>query len=297
MLNMTVLVTGANGQLGREMRIVSADSGNRYVFADVVCPEGMETVRLDITDVDAVRRMVREYDVDVIVNCAAYTDVDKAESDVEMCTLLNVRGPENLAAVMKETGGLLVHVSTDYVFDGKSVIPYEEDMPCAPVCVYGITKFQGELAVQSAGCRHLIIRTSWLYSEFGKNFVRTMLALTSSRQHLDVVSDQTGTPTYALDLARVIYDIVEGGKSEGKDGIYHYSNEGVCTWYDLACAVAGFAGHTGCEISPCTSEEYPSPVKRPAYSVLDKKKIKDAFGIEVPFWRDSLKECLKKLVE
>lgn len=292
---MNILVTGANGQLGNEMRIVSIGSADRYVFSDVNDVPGQETLMLDITDSDAVRGAVKEYQVDIIVNCAAYTNVDKAETDVEACRLLNATATANLAAVMKETGGLLIHISTDYVFDGKASSPYQEDMPACPTGVYGQTKLEGEQEIVASGCRHVIIRTAWLYSEFGKNFVRTMLNLTASKPMLNVVNDQRGTPTYALDLAQVIYDIIEGRKFEGKYGIYHYTNAGECTWYDFARTIAAYAGHNDCDIRPCTSEEYPSPVKRPAYSVLDKSKVSEMFGVAMPQWEDSLKKCLKNI--
>ena len=293
---MNILVTGANGQLGSEMRIVSSGSANRYIFTDVVDLPGVETVRLDITDMDAVRAAVKDYQVDAIVNCAAYTTVDKAETDAQLCELLNSKAPENLAKAMKETGGLLVHISTDYVFGGEPYnTPCTEDRKGTPTGVYGLTKLQGEQAIVQTGCRHIIIRTAWLYSEFGKNFVKTMLHLTATRDHLNVVFDQTGTPTYALDLAEVIYDILERGKAEGNDGIYHYSNEGVCSWYDFTRMIAEYSGHKDCDIRPCHSDEFPSPVKRPSYSVLDKTKIKKTFGIEVPYWTDSLKKCLNNL--
>ena len=293
---MNILVTGANGQLGSEMRIVSSGSANRYIFTDVVDLPGVETVRLDITDMDAVRAAVKDYQVDAIVNCAAYTNVDKAETDAQLCELLNSKAPENLAKAMKETGGLLVHISTDYVFGGEPYnTPCTEDRKGTPTGVYGLTKLQGEQAIVQTGCRHIIIRTAWLYSEFGKNFVKTMLHLTATRDHLNVVFDQTGTPTYALDLAEVIYDILERGKAEGNDGIYHYSNEGVCSWYDFTRMIAEYSGHKDCDIRPRHSDEFPSPVKRPSYSVLDKTKIKKTFGIEVPYWTDSLKKCLNNL--
>ena len=294
---MTILVTGANGQLGSEMRIVSKDSVHRYVFTDVVDLPDVETVKLDITDLDAVRRIVNEYGVDAIVNCAAYTNVDKAETDVDLCRLLNAKAPENLAVAMKEVGGLLIHVSTDYVFGGEPYnTPCTEDRTGTPTGVYGQTKLEGEKAVQAVGCHHIIIRTAWLYSEFGKNFVKTMLALTSSRPQLNVVFDQVGTPTYALDLAEVIGKIIEEGTYVGNDGIYHYSNEGVCSWFDFTKMIAQYAGNTGCDIRPCHSDEFPSPVKRPSYSVLDKTKIKSVFGVRVPYWTDSLQKCLKNLL-
>ena len=293
---MNILVTGANGQLGNEMRIVSRQSADRYVFTDVADFPGNDTVHLDITDMEAVREVVSEYDIDIIVNCAAYTNVDKAEADIDACRLLNAKAPENLAVAIREKGGLLIHISTDYVFGGVVYdAPLNEDTPTSPTGVYGLTKLEGEEMIRRSGCRHIIIRTSWLYSEFGRNFVKTMLALTSSKPSLKVVNDQTGTPTYALDLASAIFDIIENRKAEDHEGIYHYSNEGVCTWYEFARTIAEYAGNDECEISPCTSEEYPSPVRRPSYSVLDKTRIKKAFGMSVPHWTDSLKKCLNNI--
>ena len=293
---MTVLVTGANGQLGSEMRLVAAGSKDRYIFTDVVELPGVETVKLDITNLEAVRAIVKDNDVKAIVNCAAYTNVDKAEDDREFCALLNAKAPENLAVAMKEVDGLLVHVSTDYVFGGDPYnTPCREDQKGTPTGVYGLTKLQGEQAIEASGCHHVIIRTAWLYSEFGKNFVKTMLMLTSTKPQLSVVFDQTGTPTYALDLAEVIYDIVENRKYEDNDGVYHFSNEGVCSWFDFTKMIAEYAGNTACEIKPCHSDEFPSKVKRPAYSVLDKTKIKNTFGISIPYWTDSLKKCIKNL--
>ncbi len=299
---MNILVTGANGQLGNEMRVVSRESGDRYLFTDVAAPEGTDTTILDITDVDAVRSIVRTQKIDCIVNCAAYTDVDKAETDAAFCRTLNALAPENLAQVMKETGGLLVHVSTDYVFGGDlHNVPCREDQEGTPAGVYGKTKLEGERHIQETGCKYVILRTAWLYSEFGKNFVKTILNLTAMKPRLNVVFDQTGTPTYACDLAAairtVLADYAEEKNAEvyGKSGIYHFSNEGVCSWYDFAKAIADLAGHTECDIRPCHSSEFPSPVKRPAYSVLDKTKIKETFGIGIPYWTDSLKVCMRNL--
>ena len=282
---MNILVTGANGQLGNEMRIVSRESADNYIFTDVA--------ELDITNLEAVRSMVAEKNVKVIVNCAAYTNVDKAEEDVEFCELLNAKAVENLAVAMKEVDGLLVHVSTDYVFGGDPYnTPCTEDKKGTPTGVYGLSKLHGEQNIQRVGCHHLILRTAWLYSEFGKNFVKTMLALTASKPQLKVVFDQVGTPTYAYDLAAAIYNIVENRKFEGNDGIYHYSNEGVCSWYDFTKMIVEYAGNRDCDIQPCHSNEFPSKVVRPAYSVLDKTKIKNTFGLSVPYWTDSLKRCL-----
>jgi dTDP-4-dehydrorhamnose reductase len=253
-------------------------------------------VYLDITDIGAVRAAVSEYDIDIIVNCAAYTNVDKAEADIDACRLLNAKAPENLAVAIREKGGLLIHISTDYVFGGVVYYaPLNEDTPTSPTGVYGLTKLEGEEMIRRSGCRHIIIRTSWLYSEFGRNFVKTMLALTSSKPSLKVVNDQTGTPTYALDLALAIFDIIENRKAASNEGLYHYSNEGECTWYEFARTIAAYSGNTECKINPCTSEEYPSPVRRPSYSVLDKTRIKKAFGMSVPHWTDSLKKCLNNI--
>ena len=285
---MNILVTGANGQLGNEMRIVSQSSKDNYIYTDVA--------ELDITNLEAVREMVEQEKVKAIINCAAYTNVDKAEEDEAFCELLNAKAVENLAITMKEVDGLLVHVSTDYVFGGDPYnTPCTEDKKGTPIGIYGKTKLQGEQNIQKVGCHHLIIRTAWLYSEFGKNFVKTMLNLTSTKPQLKVVFDQTGTPTYAYDLAADIYDIVENRKYEGKDGIYHYSNEGVCSWFDFTKMTAEYAGNTECDIQPCHSNEFPSPVKRPSYSVLDKTKIKETFDVKVPYWTDSLKICIKNL--
>lgn len=298
---MTILVTGANGQLGNEMRLVSAGSADRYIFTDVVEMPGLETVILDITDLDAVKTIVKDNDVKVIVNCAAYTNVDKAEDDVDFCALLNAKAPENLAVAAKEAGALLVHVSTDYVFGGDPYnTPCIEDQKGTPTGVYGLTKLQGEQAIQASGCDHVIIRTAWLYSEFGKNFVKTMLNLTATKPQLNVVFDQTGTPTYALDLAEAIAVVIAdyaASESEtyANTGVYHYSNEGVCSWFDFTRMIAEYAGNKDCDIQPCHSDEFPSKVKRPAYSVLDKTKIKKTFGIKVPYWTDSLKKCINNL--
>ena len=289
---MTILVTGGNGQLGNEMRIVSQGSVDRYIFTDVVEQEGSQTTILDITDIEAVRKIVHDNAVKVIVNCAAYTNVDGAESNQELSELLNAKAPENLAIVMKEVGGLLVHISTDYVF-GKEPYntPCREDQKGTPTGVYGLTKLYGEQNIMASGCKYIIIRTAWLYSEYGKNFVKTMLNLTATRPQLKVVFDQVGTPTYAYDLAEAIVAILK----QPQTGIYHYSNEGVCSWYDFTKMIAQMAGNTACEILPCHSDEFPSPVKRPAFSVLDKTKIKQTFGITIPYWTDSLKSCITNL--
>lgn len=310
---MNILVTGANGQLGNEIRNVSKDSKDKYIFTDVCDehPKSLEmlhklagdnvdatTTKLDITNLDAIRTMVKDNDVKLIVNCAAWTNVDGAEDSekYELVELLNAKAPENLAIAMKEVGGLLIHISTDYVFGGDPYnTPCKEDQKGTPTGVYGLTKLHGEQSIQMAGVDYLIFRTAWLYSEFGKNFVKTMLNLTAIKPQLNVVYDQTGTPTYAYDLASAIYDIIEKRKYEGNTGIYHYSNEGVCSWYDFTKMIAEIAGNTECDIQPCHSDEFPSPVKRPAFSVLDKTKVKDTFGVKVPYWTDSLKVCIKNL--
>lgn len=289
---MNILVTGANGQLGNEMQSVTGKSNDNYIFTDVAG----DCIHLDITDADAVKEMVGRHDIGCIINCAAYTNVEKAEDDVELCGRLNAEAPGILAEAMSKVGGILIHISTDYVF-GKEPYntPCGEDQQGTPTGVYGRTKLQGEQNILKSGCRHLIIRTAWLYSEFGKNFAKTMLNLTSTKPQLSVVFDQCGTPTYAYDLAAAIFHIMENRKYEGHSGIYHYSNEGVCSWFDFARMIAEYAGHTSCEIQPCHSDEFPSKVKRPAYSVLDKTKFKETFGIKVPYWTDSLKKCIANI--
>lgn len=276
---MNILVTGANGQLGNEMRLISKEMTDHFIFTDVTEVEGLETTLLDITNLEAVKEVVKTHKVDCIVNCAAYTNVDKAETDVDFCRTLNAKAPQNLAIAMKEVGGLLIHVSTDYVFGGDPYnIPCREDQKGTPTGVYGLTKLEGEENIKAAGCDYVIIRTAWLYSEFGKNFVKTMLNLTATKPQLKVVFDQAGTPTYAYDLAKAIEVVLKDYAKEqpasayNRTGIYHFSNEGVCSWYDFTKTIAAMAGHTECDIQPCHSNEFPSPVKRPAYSVLDKTK-------------------------
>ena len=293
---MHILVTGGNGQLGNEMRQVAQNSTDHYLFTDVVAPEGVETTLLDITDMEAVRALVKKENISCIINCAAYTNVDKAETDEAFCEKLNADAPENLAKAMKEVGGLLVHISTDYVFGGDPYnTPCREEQKGTPTGVYGKTKLLGEQKIQATGVDYLIFRTAWLYSEYGKNFCKTMLNLTATKPALKVVFDQAGTPTYAYDLALAIYTIVNERKYEGNTGIYHYSNEGVCSWFDFTKMIAELSGQTACDIQPCHSDEFPSPVKRPAYSVLDKTKFKETFGLKIPYWVDSLKVCLKNL--
>ena len=296
---MNILVTGANGQLGNEMRIIAQNSTDQYIFTDVNQVEGVETTHLDITDFEAIRKMVSENEVKAIVNCAAWTNVDACETDEQLAALaekLNAEAPQHLAKAMKEVDGLLIHVSTDYVFGQEPYnTPCNPEQKGTPTGVYGATKKQGEENILASGCNHIILRTAWLYSEFGKNFCKTMLNLTATKPHLKVVFDQCGTPTYAYDLASAIYDIITNRKYEGNTGVYHYSNEGVTSWYDFTQMIARIAGHNDCDIQPCYSSEYPSPVKRPAYSVLDKKTFKDTFGIKVPYWVDSLEVCIKNI--
>lgn len=284
---MNILVTGANGQLGSEMRRLGAVSPNNYIFTDVA--------ELDITDAQAVLAAVKENGIEIIVNCAAYTNVDKAESDEYTAELINAAAVANLASAMKEVDGTLFHVSTDYVFGNEGNTPRSEDMPLNPLGVYGRTKLHGEQAIEASGCKALIFRTAWLYSEYGNNFLKTMLRLTAERELLNVVFDQVGTPTYAGDLALAIFSIIEAGVYSGNEGIYHFSNEGVCSWYDFAVEIAAAAGNTNCRINPCHSSEFPSPVKRPPYSVLDKTKIKKTFDIDIPHWRESMEYCIKRL--
>ena len=302
---MKILVTGANGQLGNEIRIVSKMSPDHYLFTDVNQVEGLQTTYLDITDPNAVFAMVRENAVDAIINCAAWTNVDAAETAGEIVETLNATAPAILAQAMKEVNGLLIHISTDYVFGGDSYnIPCRENQQGDPTGVYGLTKLHGEQKIQQVDCKHVIIRTAWLYSEFGKNFCKTMLNLTATKPLLRVVFDQVGTPTYAYDLAIAIQTILEDYKEQNSlfqssdyshSGIYHFSNEGVCSWYDFAKMIAEYSGNELCDIQPCHSNEFPSPVKRPSYSVLDKTKIKETFGVLVPYWTDSLKKCIHNI--
>lgn len=302
---MNILVTGANGQLGNEMRIIAKHSDDNYIFTDVNQVEGVETTYLDITDMAAIRKAVSDNHVNVIVNCAAWTNVDACETDDRLAALaekLNADAPENLAKAIKEVNGLFVQISTDYVF-GKEPYntPCREDQKGTPTGVYGTTKLHGEQKIMASDVKYVIIRTAWLYSEFGKNFCKTMLNLTATKSEVNVVFDQCGTPTYAYDLAKAIGIIIEDYKKEAslpqysKTGIYHFSNEGVCSWFDFTKMIAEYSGHNECEIKPCYSVDYPSPVKRPAYSVLDKSKIKNTFGVRVPYWTDSLKLCISNL--
>ena len=285
MLN--ILITGANGQLGRSLQRLGGVSPHNYICTDVA--------ELDITDAGAVLRAVREQGIDVIVNCAAYTDVERAEDDEPTAELLNHKAAGNLAAAAKETGATLFHVSTDYVFDGTAHTPYTEDVTPSPLGAYGRTKLAGERAVMASGCRYLIFRTAWLYSEYGKNFLKTMLCLSSERERLQVVFDQIGTPTYAGDLALALFSIIEAGRYAGNEGVYHFTNEGVCSWYDFATEIAAAAGHDKCRIIPCHTSEFPTKATRPAYSVLDKTKVKQTFQMDIPHWREAMLYCLEKL--
>lgn len=284
---MNILITGANGQLGCELQRLGQVSPNNYICTD--CAE------LDITDAAAVDRMLSETKAEAIVNCAAYTNVERAEEDFATADLVNRIAARNLASAAKTAGATLFHISTDYVFPGDKNTPYTEQDTTGPIGVYGRTKLAGEQAVADSGCRHLIFRTSWLYSVYGNNFLKTMLRLTAEKESLNVVFDQVGTPTYAADLALTIFSILEARRYEGREGLYHFSNEGVCSWYDFAVEIAAAAGHNGCRIDPCHSSEFPSKVRRPAYSVLDKTKLKETFGIEIPHWRESMKECIERL--
>lgn len=318
---MTILVTGANGQLGNEMRILAKNSADKYIFTDVIEASeesiamlkklagddiNTDTEHLDFTNLDAIREVVRRDNVEAIVNCAAYTNVDAAEDNYELAELLNAKAPENLAIAMKMVGGLLVHISTDYVFGGDPYnTPCKEDQKGTPTGVYGLTKLHGEQKIQTIDCNYVILRTAWLYSEFGKNFVKTMLNLTATKPSLKVVFDQVGTPTYAYDLAQAISTILEDYRQSlttqpstikySKSGIYHFSNEGVCSWFDFTKIIARYSGNISCDVLPCHSDEFPSSVKRPPFSVLDKTKIKEAFGIKVHYWADSLKKCFANI--
>lgn len=285
---MNILITGANGQLGNCMRNASKGSTDKYIYTDVA--------DLDITDAVAVKKAIKDQDINVIVNCAAYTNVEKAECDQDFAELLNSTAVRNLADAIKANNGTLIHISTDYVFGGSlGNTPRTEKEPTNPTGVYGVTKLHGEQQIKESAVKSLIFRTAWLYSEYGKNFVKTMKDLSATRPQLNVVFDQVGTPTYAQDLADAIFHIIENRKFDGNEGIYHYSNEGVCSWYDFTKAIAEVANNTKCDIQPCHSDEFPSPVTRPSYSVLDKTKFKETFGLKVPYWKDSLKVCLQNL--
>ena len=290
---MNILVTGANGQLGTELRNITAGSRNRYIFSDVISLPGVETVNLDITNIEAIRIICESERIDVIVNCAAYTNVDKAEDDTQMAMLINSTAAGNLARVAGERGATLIHISTDYVFNGRTAIPYKEDHPTAPLGVYGSTKLAGEKEIEKYGCRWIILRTAWLYSPYGRNFVKTMRQLTAERDSLKVVFDQVGTPTYARDLASLIATIIDRGMLD-RTGIYHFSNEGAISWYDFAKAICELCGNT-CDIKPCHTGEYPTKAVRPHFSVFDKTKVKETFGISIPYWKDSLKDCIDRL--
>lgn len=290
---MNVLITGANGQLGTELRILGRSSENRFIYTDVNDIPGVETVHLDITDIDAVRLVVDSEDVDVIVNCAAYTNVDAAEDDEVTAGLLNAKAPESLADVAAATGATLIHVSTDYVFAGASCTPIRETAPTGPTSVYGRTKLEGERLIANSGCNYIILRTAWLYSPWGRNFVKTMKTLTSTRDEVKVVYDQVGSPTYAADLACAILHIIDSGQYT-KKGVYHFTDEGAVSWFDFACAVRELCGND-CRMLPCLSSEFPSKVVRPSYSVLDKSLFKASFGFDIPYWRDSLRLCIERL--
>ena len=296
---MNILVTGANGQLGREMRLTAKESSHHYIFTDVAPAEGLETILLDITDRNAVEQMVSEEQVGAIVNCAAWTDVDACETDSVMAAKaerINALAPAILAQAMRDVNGLLVHISTDYVFGLEPYnTPCNEEQKGTPTGVYGHSKLRGEMVIRNSGVQYIILRTSWLYSEYGRNFCRTMMKLTAEKPQVNVVFDQTGTPTYALDLAQAITTILERESWRGNTGIYNYSNGGVCSWYDFAMTIRRMAGHEACQINPCHSNEYPSPVKRPAYSVLDKSKFKQTFHLSIPYWAESLLKCVNNL--
>ena len=283
---MNILLTGANGQLGRHLRLLAPQSVHSWFFTDVE--------ELDITNCAAVSAYVKSNGISLIVNCAAYTNVDRAEGDEATALRINGDAVGYMADAMQAVDGTLIHISTDYVFGGnQNNIPCTEDEPANPTGAYGRTKLAGEQA--AARCRHLIFRTGWLYSEYGRNFLLTMLNLTATKPELRVVFDQVGTPTYAGDLARAIFTLIENGDYQRHPGLYHFSNEGVCSWYDFTQEIARQSGHTACHILPCHSDEFPSPVKRPAYSVLDKTKFKQTFHQEIPYWTEALSRCLANI--
>lgn len=284
----TILITGANGQLGREMRrVLDGDIDFYPIYTDVE--------ELDITSANAIDACLDGNNVDYIVNCAAFTAVDAAESNVDLCTRLNTQAPALLAQAAQKHGARFIHISTDYVFDGTGCRPYREDDEVCPASVYGITKAQGEQLIMEAAPSSIIIRTAWLYSPHGKNFVKTMIELGKTRDSLRVVCDQVGTPTYALDLASVITTFI--ARDEWVPGIYHFSDEGAISWYDFTMAIHRLAGISSCYVLPCLTSEYPTPAKRPHYSVLDKSKIKSTLGIEIPYWEDSLRDCIQRILE
>ena len=283
---MNILITGCNGQLGNEMQLLEKVNPQHTYF-------NTDVAELDITDREAILQFVNENHVDGIVNCAAYTAVDKAESNVELCDLLNRVAPGNLAEAVELRGGWLIQISTDYVFDGTNHTPYVESDPVCPNSVYGRTKLAGEQAAQQACRRTMIIRTAWLYSTFGNNFVKTMIRLGKEKSELGVIFDQIGTPTYARDLAVAIFAAINQGVNPG---IYHFSNEGVISWYDFTKAIHRIAGITTCHVRPLHTSEYPTPAARPHYSVLDKTKSIQTYGLEIPFWEESLAECVRQLV-
>ena len=283
---MTILITGANGQLGNALREASLEGGHRYIFTDVA--------EVDITSAAAIDEIFSRDGVEVVINCAAYTAVDKAEDEPTLAEEINHHAVALLAKACVKHNATLIHISTDYIFDGASSTPYDEASEAKPLSVYGATKWAGECAIAESGCRHIVIRTSWLYSPFGRNFCKTIRELSSSKESLMVVCDQIGTPTYAGDLAEAIIHIIKSNQLD-KCGSYNFSNEGVCSWYDFAVEIARLSGNTICEIKPCRSEEYPTKATRPRYSVLDKSKIKATFGIEIAEWQKSLAKCIKRL--
>ncbi len=283
---MNILVTGCNGQLGNEIQLLEKEYPQHTYF-------NTDVAELDITNQLAVNDFINRHAIDGVINCAAYTAVDKAEGDKELCTTLNTVAPSYLAAAIDKRGGWIIHVSTDYVFDGTHHTPYVETDTPSPDSVYGSTKLAGELGVSKFCKKHMIIRTAWLYSAFGNNFVKTMIRLGKEKTELGVIFDQIGTPTYARDLAVTIMTAVDKGI---ETGVYHYSNEGVISWYDFTKAIHRIAGIKDCKVRPLHTSEYPTAANRPAYSVLDKTKIKQTYGIEIPYWEDSLKECIERLI-
>ena len=290
---MNILVTGCMGQLGRSFRRAMALSDHRCIYTDV--REGEDVLALDITDQEAVASAVRDNSIGLIVNCAAYTNVNKAEEEEDIAYRINAHAPGILADVARDAGAVLIHISTDYVFDGTGHVPYLEDMPASLQSAYGRTKLAGEKAIIESGCRYMIFRTAWLYSSFGGNFMQTIYEKTASEPVVRVVSDQVGTPTYAQDLADVLAGIIDAGMLD-RTGIYHFTDEGVCSWYDFAKEICDMSGHL-CDVCPCRTIDYPTKATRPHYSVLDKTKVKETFGIEIPHWKDSLAFCLRQIQE
>lgn len=288
---MNILVLGANGQLGQAVRVASVNSEHHFLFSDVYIGDDESMMSIDITNLSELRQVAKENQIDVFVNCAAYTNVEKADDDIDAARLLNKDAVRNLAVVAKENDATLIHISTDFVYDGRKAAPYVETDEKCPVNGYALTKYEGELEMMKTGCKFILFRTAWMFSKYGNNFMKTMIRLTSERENLNVVFDQVGTPTYAPELANIIMKVINENMLD-KTGEYNFTNEGCVSWYDFAVAINRACGNH-CDISPISSEEYGSKVKRPSFSVLDKSKVKNTFGVKIPHWLDSLDESIR----